>query len=361
MPVAQSRVALAHRLRDLRKSRQLTQAQLAEALQVSVAAISSWESETNTLVPTENRISEISLFYASSRSVSKRPFRLPGEEELTPQELARRDELMDELTGLRAPSGGIGPAGERMAAVGSGSWYFPDGGPVRVICGRLDESLRSKMPYTDVGDPDYTRLYNLADLDALLELYGHLRGTNPANPDVRVCTGDELTPDDLTCHLVVLGGVDFWDGQVRDLVDRLALPVTQVSRNPTGYFEVTGGAAAGGRAQKVRYAAELVRRDGSTELRSDVAHYYRGPNPYNRRRTVSMCVGMYSRGTYAAVRALTDDQFRGHNEDYLARRFPEGTMSVLMRVQVPAGASAVTPDWTDPATRLNEWPPRTTK
>jgi hypothetical protein len=130
-------------------------------------------------------------------------------------------------------------------------------------------------------------------------------------------------------------------------VDRLELPVTQVDR----HFEVRGG--------KSRYTAELVRRDGHVELRSDVALYVRAPNPYHRRRTLTLCGGAYSRGTYAAVRALTDEQFRGHNEEYLARHFPSGaTMGLLMRVQVPAGASAVTPDWTDPAARLYEWPSR---
>lgn len=333
--MTEPRTALAHRLRDLRRGRKLTQADLARALGVSVAAISSWESETNTLVPTENRISELSLFYASDRPVTKDGAALVPEEELTADERARRDELLDELSGLRMPAG-------PLAAPGGGRWYFPDGGPVRVICGRLDGNPADPGP----ADPDYARLAHVADLDAVLELYGHLRATNPANPDIRVCTGDELTPDDLTGHLVVLGGARRWDPRVRDLVDRLELPVSQVDR----HFEVGG---------KQRYAAEVVRRDGQQELRSDVALFYRGPNPYHRRRTLTLLSGGYGRGTYAAVRALTDDQFREHNEAYLARRFPDGTAGLLVRVQVPAGAAAVTPDWTDPPTRLYEWPDRT--
>ena len=41
----------------------------------------------------------------------------------------------------------------------------------------------------------------------------------------------------------------------------------------------------------------------------------------NKRRTVTVCNGMYGRGTYGAVRALTDVRFRDSNDGYVKSRF----------------------------------------
>jgi transcriptional regulator with XRE-family HTH domain len=346
-------VALAVRLRELRKRRGLTQAQLAKALDVSVAAISSWESENNTLVPTDNRITALSTLYASSRSRGTDAVLLPPDEDLTAQERGLRDDLVRELMELRTPtvdSSRIPLAGPGDA-IGGGTWYFADKRPVRVICGLLPEHLRANMPYTTTAEPDYTSLYNLADLDALLELYGHLRATNPAIGDLQIRTGVDLTQDDLTCHLVILGGVDLWSETVLALVEELNLPVHQVRLDDEAYFEVT-------RPEVGQHQAELTGPvAGERRLRSDVAHFYRGPNPYNRRRTVTICNGLYARGTYGAVRALTDARFRDRNEGYLAERFADSEqISLLMRVTVPVAGKTLTPDWTVPETRLHEWP-----
>ena len=37
-----------------------------------------------------------------------------------------------------------------------------------------------------------------------------------------------------------------------------------------------------------------------------MAHFYRSPNPFNHKRTVTVLNGMFSRGTLGAVRALTE-------------------------------------------------------
>jgi hypothetical protein len=63
---------------------------------------------------------------------------------------------------------------------------------------------------------------------------------------------------------------------------------------------------------------------------------------------------MYQRGTYGAVRALTDKRFRDRNREYLRERFGgETTYSILSRVTVFLG-KAVTPDWSEDL--LHEWP-----
>jgi hypothetical protein len=66
---------------------------------------------------------------------------------------------------------------------------------------------------------------------------------------------------------------------------------------------------------------------------------------------------MYGRGTYGAVRALTDAKFRDRNEDYVKQRFrDEPSFSLLMRVRINPNGAVVTPDWTQADDRLHEWP-----
>ena len=83
------------------------------------------------------------------------------------------------------------------------------------------------MPYTDPLDPDFIELYRYSDLDSLLELFGHLRATNPTSR-VGFRAADRLSEDDYTGHLVSLGGVD-WNDATESVLDRLQLPVRQVS------------------------------------------------------------------------------------------------------------------------------------
>ena len=65
---------------------------------------------------------------------------------------------------------------------------------------------------------------------------------------------------------------------------------------------------------------------------------------------------MFGRGTYGAVRSLTDARFRDRNEKYLRERFGRfDSFNILVRVSInPSGA--LTPDWTIEHTRLHEWP-----
>lgn len=64
---------------------------------------------------------------------------------------------------------------------------------------------------------------------------------------------------------------------------------------------------------------------------------------------------MYGRGTYGAVRALTDELFRDRNVEYIRARFEASeAFCILSRVTVENGR-ALTPDWTLPHTRLFEW------
>jgi hypothetical protein len=229
-----------------------------------------------------------------------------------------------------------------------GTWFFPDRRPIIIFSGSLPKRFRDRMPFTNTRDPDYVRSYSLSDLDALIEVYGHIRAVNP-DADVRICRSEEMDEDDFTSHLVLIGGVDF-NPVNRDITRRLNLPVRQQIRprdQDSGYFSTADGAIF-----------EPVLDESTGELVEDVAHFFRGVNPYNNRRTVTLCNGMYGRGTYGAVRALTNAKFRRRNEEYIRERFRgEPAFSILMRVRINTSGATATPDWTLDLDRLHEWPP----
>jgi hypothetical protein len=367
-PAEQPDSRLARRLRALRVQHwpdlKVTQQQIAEALggdnALSLSLISSWESVHKPVLPPASRLAGYATFFASRRSVESRPARLLSENEFTEDERVVRDELHTQLLSLRFPEGQHfvdepGPFGARPLTlsgsvdqtIGGGTWFFPDQRPIIIVCGSLPKRFRERMPFMDTKDPDYVRSYGLADLDALLELHGHIRAVNPV-ADVRVCRSDELGEDDFTSHLVLIGGVD-WNPINRDITRRLDLPVRQQMRprdGDPGFFSTAEGATF-----------EPVLDEANGSLLEDVAHFFRGKNPYNASRTVTLCNGMYGRGTYGAVRALTDARFRDRNEDYVRKRFRDTqTFSILMRVRINPNGAVVTPDWMQDQHRLHEWP-----
>lgn len=344
--------ALARRLRELREREwpdvKITQRQLAQALSndkpVSVPLISSWESPHRPVVPPAERLVAYANFFATRRSVERTPYRAVAED-LTNPERARRDQLREELLAARAAAHRAAdppPGSEAIAPLG-GPWHFQDTRPVTMVCAELPVEQQAHLPRLDDPASAYAELYAYADLDALFELHGHVRAANPASL-VAVRTSSDLHPDDYTTHLVVLGGVD-WNKATQYLLRYL--PLAQLSGGPAGaYFDVEEG------EQHRQLRAELT-PDGS--LVADVGHFFRAANPYNHKRTVSICNGLSSRGVLGAVRALTDGRFRDRNAEYLAERFGDSdSYSILMRVQLVGGA-VVTPDWTQPEVRLHEW------
>jgi hypothetical protein len=116
------------------------------------------------------------------------------------------------------------------------------------------------------------------------------------------------------------------------------------------YFEVTGEDG-----RKVPHHPQFEESGGRTILREDVALFARAVNPFNQKRFVTICNGMYGRGTYGAVRALTDERFRDRNAEYIQDRSANSeAFCILTRVTVENGVT-LTPDWTLPETRLFEW------
>lgn len=236
-------------------------------------------------------------------------------------------------------------------SLSAGPYRFTENQDITIVCAQLPPDLLARMPYTDPRDPDFIALYRYSELDSLFELYGHLRAANPTT-QVNLRLAHELQPDDYSSHLISLGGVD-WNLATRSVLESLELPVRQVNDwdKPGGaYFEVTEADGS-----KVEYRPSLEESGGRKILREDVALFARAVNPDNRRRTVTICNGMYGSGSLGAVRALTDARFRDPNAEYVRERFGDSdAYCILTRVRVRPGAT-VTPDWTLPETRLFEW------
>ncbi len=240
-----------------------------------------------------------------------------------------------------------------MSSLIDNLWRFPVDEDITMVCSELPERLLQRLPATDPEDPDYVELYRYSDLDSLLELHGHIRAMNPAsNVHVRTGSLSSLAADEYTSHLVLLGGVD-WNQVTAEVMHRIDLPIRQQERpedSDTGGFEVVENGIR-------RTFRPVLRKIGNRQvLEEDVAHFFRSRNPFNRKRTITMCNGIYSRGVLGAVRALTDARFRDRNDAYVRSRFAEhDTFSIISRVQVLPG-SVVTPDWTSPEYLLHEWP-----
>jgi transcriptional regulator with XRE-family HTH domain len=333
---------LARRLRTLREAglagQSITQRQLAQAFNASGPLISSWEN--NTAAPPLSRLEAYATFFATGRSVDRQPYRLLPTSELTPDELERRDKLLTELTRLWR----VGMHGTASAA--GSIWHFSPTHDITIICPELPKDLWRHLPYADPQSPDYVKLYQFADLDALIEIYGQIKALNPTNK-VNISKPSEAGADLFTAHLLILGGVDF-NAVTRQLLPLIRIPVRQVAREDVtdaGGFQVDDDDAP------TTFSPVLHRN----ELLEDVAHFYYGPNPLNEERTVTICVGMYARGTLGAVRAMTDPRFRDRNAEYAKEHLGLGQFSILSRVRILTG-EVVTPDWTQPDVRLHQWP-----
>jgi hypothetical protein len=369
-PVRGPGEALARRLRALREEhwpgRSLTQTQLAKALSgdrsASSPLISAWENGSK--IPPRGRIEAYASFFATPRSLGDGEPRLLPASELTEEERELRQRLLIELNDLRDAAAAGAPVVdpvllERPVAalrvvrpIVSPTWTFDDKHTVTVVCAPLSEDLQRRMPYTDPQAPDYVELYRFADVDALVELHGHIRAVNP-DVQVHFKLATELVQDDYTTHLVVLGGVD-WNDLQAEIQEVLDPPVQQRSSVNLEDWDAWFEATVGGERREFRARVEQLHE--REVLREDVALFYRAPNPFNAKRTLTICNGIYARGVYAAVRTLTDERFRDRNEEYVASRFGSSpAFGILMRARILQG-KVLTPDWNRDFTRLYEWP-----
>ena len=339
-------VRLARALRALRETkwpeRELTQAQLAKALssegRVAGATLSSWESLTSPKTPPEARITAYARFFCTERSLEGVPH-LIAEDELTPAEIERFHALETQLLELAHPEDG------KVRRT-----FLFDAGPVIVICPTTPSELQG--PLADLQDPNFTRLRQYGDLDALIELYGHLRAENPSLKVFHRLTSD-VASDDFSSHVILLGGVG-WNKVTRRFQSAISqVPITQtaVDELETGeIFRVADG------AKHHDFYPEYEDLGDGKELIADVGYIARLRNPFNINRTLTICNGIHSRGVFGAVRCLTDASVRDENEKYLADRFADKDFAMLLRIPVVTNET-LSPDLQNPDARLYEWSP----
>ena len=76
-------------------------------------------------------------------------------------------------------------------------------------------------------DPNFTKLQQYGDLDALIQLYGHLCAENPTL-DVLYKLASEVVPDDYGGHVILLGGIG-WNKATRHMESVLGqVPIKQI-------------------------------------------------------------------------------------------------------------------------------------
>lgn len=345
MALEPSRAArLARSLKELRESRwpevRLKQADLATALSeesnVVAATISSWESTTNPKPPPATRLRAYARFFATQRSLDGGPHLIP-EAELTADERKEFHALEEQLLGLLH-----GKGADRR------STFTFDDGPVTVICPAAPRDTQSQL--ANEKNPNFSKLQQYADLDALIEIYGHLRKSNPTLDVFHRLTSDTVA-DDLSTHVILLGGIG-WNRITRRFQEAIGqVPITQVTdtKVPSGEIFVVDG------SERFYPTWEEGEEEDTEELTEDVGFLARLPNPFNLNRTLTICNGIYSRGVLGAVRCLTDARVRGANEEYLANRFPDGRFALLLRVPVVSNKT-LSPDLQNPEARLYQWP-----
>jgi hypothetical protein len=339
-------VKLAHALRELRVAtwtdHELTQAQLARALssdgRVAPATLSSWESTTSPKTPSASRITAYARFFCTSRSLDGEPHLIP-EDQLTPGELNRFRELESELLEL------LHPEDRRVQRI-----FEFDTGPVIIICPTTPMDMRGRL--ANEHDPNFTRMQQYGDLDAVVELYGHLRAENPSL-DVFHRMAREVVADDFSGHVILLGGIG-WN----DVTLRLQRAISQVPIVQTAVADVKTGEIFRVESPDslVPFYPEYEDLGNGNELIADVGYLARLRNPFRVSRTLTICNGIHSRGVYGAVRCLTDASVREDNEKYLADRFPQGEFAMLLHVPI-VGNETLSPDLQNPRARLYEWAP----
>jgi hypothetical protein len=214
------------------------------------------------------------------------------------------------------------------------------------VCAKLPKEEAPELAAP--GNPNYTQLAGFGDLDAMVELHGHLRAENPAM-GVFYKSSPDVKADDLSGHVVIIGGIA-WNDVMKRLIDLSRLPVRQEEEPGLKTGDIFLTQADDGPQKYLPQWSPSTRA-----LMEDVGLLVRMPNPLNSNRTLTMCNGIHSRGVLGAARTLTDARLRESNEQYIARNFPENQFGILMRVQVIEGET-LTPDFHTEGTVLYQWP-----
>jgi hypothetical protein len=347
-PPGPGAIRLAGRLRVLREGAPvpLTQGELGHALAdakgpVSPAAVSTWENPASGRLVPASRLDAYARLFCTSRSFQGTPHLLE-EAELTADEHRAFVELKEELLGLREAAVSRQEAAPAESA--RSMWAFPGDSRVTLVCSRLPPERRP--PSSDPDFLNYVKFSDLADLDALIDIYGAVRANNPPSARVVIAAAEDLTQRDVANHVVLIGGLAW--RTVSPWYSRI-FPIPILPDDPAGRGAIVVTGPDGKEEKEFRYQIA----DG--RLVEDVGFFARGANPSAPRRTLTICGGITTRGVRGAARCFIDWEMRERNEQYLFPRFPEGsTYCIVMRVPV-INLDPLTPDLSKKENRLYEW------
>jgi hypothetical protein len=187
----------------------------------------------------------------------------------------------------------------------------------------------------------------------LVELYGHIRAENPTLLDVFHRLASEVASDDLSGHVILIGGIG-WNKVTRGFqIATSQVPISQVAVDNLKEGDIFRVESSNGTQSFYPKYQDL---DGGKEVVEDVGYVARLRHPFRANRTLTICNGIHSHGVFGAVRCLTDANVRDENERYLADHFPDGEFAMLLRVPV-VGGETLSPDLQKPDARLHEWAP----
>jgi transcriptional regulator with XRE-family HTH domain len=337
---------LAERLRKLREQApiRLTQAELGQALgdvgnAVSPATISTWENAASGRTVPPSRVDRYAQLFCTPRSFEGGAHLLDVAD-LTDAERSRMEELREELLHLRR--GAVAEQETPAPREAESMWHFPDGSRITLVCSRLSDDRRP--PSADPADLDHVKFAGLADLDALIEIYGAVKAHNPTSRVV-IMAAQDLTHRDVANHLVLIGG-QTWES-VAPWFSRIShIPIEANDPGMRGAI-VVRDPENGKREFKYTLAED--------ELVEDVGFFIRGENPSAPRRTLTVCSGITSRGVLGVAKCFIDWEMQYRNSEYLSSRFPHGsTYCIIMRVPV-VNKDPLTPDLSRDENRLFEW------
>jgi Helix-turn-helix domain len=338
---------LANRLRELREHApvKLTQGELGKALggahgQLSPTTISMWENAAGGRVVPRSRLEAYARLFCTQRSFEGDEAHMVDVAELTAAERDRMQELRRELLALRDNA----LSRERGASSGKAKsmWHFPDGSRITLVCYRMPSERRPQS--ADPGELDYVRFADLADLDALIDIYGAIRAYNPTSRVV-ITAAQDLTHRDVANHLVLIGGRT-WKAVTPWLSGIFPIPIELEDPADRGAITVHGRDD-----EELEFKYTLV--DG--QLVEDVGLFARGENPSAPRRTLTICGGITTRGVLGVAQCFIDWEMRERNERYLMPQFPDGsTYCIVMKVPV-VNQDPLTPDLSKEENRLFEW------
>jgi hypothetical protein len=368
-PAAEAAARLADRLRELRErglGRRLTQTELGQAFPeevggtASAATISMWENPASGRTVPHSRVEGYARLFCTPRSLpDEGSLQMIEPGRLTDEEHDRLEELREELLDLREHAiggqGALDPKARTVADHGlpgseaaQSMWHFPDRSRITLVCGRLP--AENLPPHASRGDLNYVRFAGLADLDALIDIYGAIRAHNPTSRVV-IMAPEDLNQRDVANHLVVIGGIAWnaitpWLSRIFP-VETFPVPIDAEDSDDRRAIVVPD---PGGGEHEFKYTIT------GGHLVEDVGMFGRGPNPTAPERTLTICSGITTRGVHGAAKCFIDKEMKQRNERYLhSPRFPDGsTYCIVMRVPV-VNESPLTPDLSRADNLLYEW------